>query len=66
MPAVHTLPTSPYDELCALPPGITGEILNGQLHTQPRPSGRHGMAEGALNIDLVGPFHFGRGGPGGW
>lgn len=55
-----------YDELCALPEGMTGEILGGQLHSMPRPSGRHGIAEGALNIDLGGPFNFGRGGPGGW
>lgn len=55
-----------YDELCDLPEGVTGEILAGQLHSMPRPSGRHGVAEGALNIDIGGPFNFGRGGPGGW
>ncbi|MEW6221573.1 MAG: Uma2 family endonuclease [Thermodesulfobacteriota bacterium] len=55
-----------YDELCSLPEGITGEILNGQLHTQPRPSGRHGVVARALSLDLAGPFDFGRGGPGGW
>lgn len=55
-----------YTELCALPEGVTGEILNGQLHTQPRPRGRHGLAERALNFDLCGPYDFGRNGPGGW
>ncbi|MEW6219811.1 MAG: Uma2 family endonuclease [Thermodesulfobacteriota bacterium] len=55
-----------YDELCALPEGITGEILNGQLHTQPRPSGRHGVVASALAMDIGAPFGFGRGGPGGW
>ncbi len=29
-----------YDRLEALPEGLTGEILNGQLHTQPRPAVR--------------------------
>jgi Uma2 family endonuclease len=55
-----------YDELCALPEGLTGEILGGQLHSMPRPSGRHGIAGSALNGDLNPPFNFGRGGPGGW
>lgn len=55
-----------YDDLSRLPEGITGEILDGQLHTQPRPSGRHGLVGRALNVDLGGPFDFGRGGPGGW
>jgi Uma2 family endonuclease len=59
-------PSTLYDELCRLPEGIRGELLGGQLHTQPRPSGKHGLAERALSIDLGGPFDFGRGGPGGW
>ena len=55
-----------YDDLCALPEGVTGEILAGQLHTMSRPSGRHGVAGSALVADLGPPFDFGRGGPGGW
>ena len=55
-----------YDRLMALPEGLTGEILNGQLHTQPRPSGLHMGVESALQIELGGPFDRGRGGPGGW
>ena len=55
-----------YDRLMALPEGLTGEILNGQLHTQPRPSGPHMGVESALQIELGGPFDRGRGGPGGW
>lgn len=55
-----------YDLLEALPEGLTGEILNGQLHTQPRPSVPHGIAESVLGYELIGPFHKGRGGPGGW
>ena len=55
-----------YDQLTALPEGLTGEILNGQLHTQPRPSGAHMGVESALQIELGGPFDRGRGGPGGW
>jgi Uma2 family endonuclease len=55
-----------YDQLMALPEGLTGEILNGQLHAQPRPSGAHMGVESALQIELGGPFDRGRGGPGGW
>lgn len=57
---------SPYDRLNALPEGLTGEILNGQLHAQPRPSGIHVGVESALHSELSGPFDRGRGGPGGW
>lgn len=55
-----------YDRLEALPEGLTGEILNGQLHTHPRPAGPHALAESNLQIELGGPFGKGRGGPGGW
>ena len=55
-----------YEQLEGLPDTLTGEILNGQLHTQPRPTGRHASAELGLGDALYGPFHRGRGGPGGW
>ena len=55
-----------YDHLRALPDTLTGEILNGQLHTQPRPSGPHAIAGSSLGGELVGTFQKGRGGPGGW
>lgn len=56
-----------YEQLMALPDHVTGEILNGELYTQPRPSGRHAVTEGSLGIRIGGPFHFGDGGgPGGW
>ncbi|MDD5034094.1 MAG: Uma2 family endonuclease [Methylococcaceae bacterium] len=57
---------TPYQRLLDLPEHVTGEILDGELYAQPRPSGLHGLAERGLNIDLGGPFDFGRGGPGGW
>gem|GEM_PF-2525768 len=55
-----------YEYLEGLPEGTTGEILDGQLHTQPRPSGPHAITETSLGIELGGPFHKGSGGPGGW
>ncbi|WP_437294029.1 hypothetical protein [Sorangium sp. So ce426] len=42
------------------------ELIGGVLHVMPRPSPRHANAEGALQGELFGPFHRGRGGPGGW
>jgi hypothetical protein len=44
---------------------LTGEILNGQLYTQPRPSGVHAVTATSLADNLVSPFQMGRGGPGG-
>jgi len=55
-----------YDRLTVLPEGLTGELLNGQLHAEPRPSGLHTGVESALQIEIGGPFDRGRGGPGGW
>jgi len=55
-----------YQQLLALPEGVIGEILDGQLHVHPRPSGPHGFAASSLGYDLIGPYQRGRGGPGGW
>jgi len=55
-----------YESLEALPEGVTGEILNGRLHTQPRPAIPHAIAGSVLGAELVGPFQKGKGGPGGW
>jgi Uma2 family endonuclease len=56
-----------YADIEALPPHITGEILFGVLHTQPRPVPRHGVAAGGLQGELFDPFGRRRGGgPGGW
>lgn len=55
-----------YSAVEALPAGVTGEIIDGQLYAMPRPSGRHGLATSSLGADLFGPFSRGRGGPGGW
>lgn len=55
-----------YDQLVALPEGLTGEIINGQLRTQPRPAWPHILAGSRLSTDIEGPYGRGRGGPGGW
>ena len=55
-----------YEQLEALPEGLTGEILNNQIYTQPQPTGLHVFAASELGYELIGPFERGRGGPGGW
>lgn len=55
-----------YEQLCALPDNLVGEILGHTLHTRPRPTGRHGLAGRGLSVNLAGPYDLGRGGPGGW
>jgi Uma2 family endonuclease len=62
--AAHT--ESLYDAIERLPEGVVGEIIDGQLHTQPRPAGPHVRTAGALYAEITGPFDRGRNGPGGW
>jgi hypothetical protein len=44
----RTRPTL-YQQLQALPDGLVGEILDGQLHTHPRPTPRHLRAASRLD-----------------
>ena len=55
-----------YEQLIGLPEGLTGEIIRGQLRTQPRPTWAHSLAGSRLGADIEGPYGRGRGGPGGW
>lgn len=55
-----------YEDLIAVPEHLVAEIIDGDLHTSPRPSPRHALASSGLTADLLGPFDRGRGGPGGW
>lgn len=55
-----------YDDLLALPRIVVGEIIGGELHTQPRLGGPHAAVASLLGMVLGNPFHRGSGGPGGW
>ena len=59
-------PDTLYEALEALPEGVNGEIIAGQLYAFPRPAARHGFVASSLGGDLFNPFSRGRGGPGGW
>ena len=55
-----------YADIEALAEHLRGEIVDGQLYVMSRPGPRHANAAGGLEEALRGPFHRGRGGPGGW
>jgi Uma2 family endonuclease len=55
-----------YEDLCAVPAHMVAEIINGTLVTHPRPAAPHALAASVLGVELGGPFHRGKGGPGGW
>ena len=55
-----------FEDLLAVPSHLVGELLQGQLITSPRPAPPHALVASGLGADLHGPFHRGKGGPGGW
>jgi len=50
----------------AVPDTMVAEILDGELHTMPRPARPHTNTASLLGGELHGPFRRGNGGPGGW
>lgn len=55
-----------YDDLRAAPEHAVAELIDGTLHTHPRPAMPHAHAASTLGMDIGSPFQRGRGGPGGW
>jgi Uma2 family endonuclease len=55
-----------YEDVLKAPDHLVAEILEGELYTTPRPAMPHAVVASALGSELGGPFHQGRGGPGGW
>jgi Uma2 family endonuclease len=65
----HSLRPSPEElwaRLEALGPHERGEIIDGELHVQPRPRFGHGRANTFLGHHIGGSFDFDDDGPGGW
>lgn len=54
-----------YADLLEVPENRVGEIIDGELITQPRPAAPHARAASRLGVEL-GPFDRNKGGPGGW
>jgi Uma2 family endonuclease len=55
-----------YEDVLAAPEHMIAEVVDGQLHLQPRPASRHARVVSSLGFEITGPFDRGRGGPGGW
>jgi len=55
-----------YQDVIDAPPHMVAQIMAGILHTHPRPAFPHGVATSGLGASISPPFHYGRGGPGGW
>ncbi|MDR3554212.1 MAG: Uma2 family endonuclease [Syntrophobacteraceae bacterium] len=56
-----------YEDLFSVPENMIGEIIDGELVLQPRPSPKHMNAIKALSLEIVPPYERGQGGgPGGW
>jgi Uma2 family endonuclease len=55
-----------YEDLLAVPDHKVAEIVDGELFVSPHPAAPHALAASVLGVDLGGPFHQGKGGPGGW
>ena len=55
-----------YQDVLDAPAHRVAEIVDGTLHTHPRPAMPHARASSMLGVELGGPFDRGRGGPGGW
>lgn len=58
-----------YQDVLNSPETVIAEIIDGELHTSPRPGPIHANAASVLGGQLVGPFHRkgnGDGAPGGW
>lgn len=59
-------PGATYADILALPDGVNGEILGGDLVVSPRPASPHAFAGSTLGAVVLNPFGLGIGGPGGW
>jgi hypothetical protein len=57
---------TPQEMWLELPDNVVGEIIMGELHVSPRPAPRHSNSASGVVDQVRGPFHSGKGGPGGW
>ena len=55
-----------YQDVLDAPPHRVAEVVDGTLHTHPRPAMPHARASSVLGGKLGGPFDHDAGGPGGW
>ena len=65
LPSAKSRPAT-YEDILRLPENVVGEIIDGELIVSPRPASRPALASSLIGGEVAGPFHWGRGGPGGW
>ncbi len=59
-------PRATYQDVLDAPAHRVAEIVEGTLHTHPRPAMPHARASSSLGVKVGGPFDYDVGGPGGW
>ena len=59
-------PRATYQDVLDAPAHRVAEIVDGTLHTHPRPAAPHARASSSLGVKIGGPFDYDAGGPGGW
>ncbi len=59
-------PRATYQDVLDAPAHRVAEIIDGMLHTHPRPAMPHARASSSLGVKIGGPFDNNPGGPGGW
>ena len=55
-----------YQDIIDAEDNLVAEIIDGELHTHPRPAPRHAVASSGVGANISPPFNYGNGGPGGW
>lgn len=55
-----------YQDVLDAPEHLVAELIDGALLLHPCPASPHALAGSSLGDEIMGPFHKGRGGPGGW
>ena len=55
-----------YQDVLDAPAHQVAEVVDGTLHTHPRPARPHARASSVLGGKIGGPFDYDAGGPGGW
>ena len=59
-------PRATYQDVLDAPAHRVAEIVDGTLHTHPRPAMPHARASSGLQVKIGGPFDYDSDGPGGW
>ncbi len=55
-----------YQDVLDAPAHRVAEVVDGALHTHPRPAPLHARAGSGLGVKIGGPFDYDTDGPGGW